>query len=252
MIDPVALWIGPVPVRWYGLAYATGLLLGWHYAQRLARRAGVQSAAVDHLAGAAIIGAVVGGRLGHVLLYQPDVYMVAPWRMLALWQGGMSFHGGIAGVAIGVAWTAWRHELIFLCVADLAAAAAPIGIGLGRLANYVNGEIVGSVTAMPWGVVFPGYGPEPRHPAMLYEAAAEGAVLFAVLAWGVRRGWLATPGRVTAVFLLGYGVARIACESTKATSWRLVWPDWQVTFGMIYSLPLLTCGAALIVRRSKE
>ncbi len=259
-IDPIAIQIGPVAVRWYGLAYAAGFFLGWAYIMRLVARPAlwgttsrISSEAVDDLLTWIIVGVVIGGRLGHVLLYQPSVYLADPIRILWITEGGMAFHGGLLGVAVAILWVARRHGLDKWSLGDLVAAAVPIGIGLGRVANFINAEIVGSVTDVPWAFVFPGWGPEPRHPAMLYEAVLEGLVLFLALAWLVHhRRALAVPGRTTGWFLAGYAAARLFAELFKIMDHRLIVPDLPVTKGMVYSLPMLIAGIWLIAQARRH
>lgn len=225
-------------VRWYAMAYLVGLGLGWWLVQHLMRRPAlwggpppVQPAQVEALLTWIILGVVLGGRLGYVLFYQPGYYLQNPAQILILWHGGMSFHGGFAGVILA-AW-AWarRHGVAPLRLADALALAAPIGLGLGRLANFINAELWGRPTTLPWGVVFPGaaaqdcpgvIGPCARHPSQLYEAGLEGAVLFALLAVLVWRGGLRRPGLVLGVFLAGYGAARIFVEHFRESDMQFI------------------------------
>ena len=200
-IDPVALQIGPIAVRWYGLAYAAGLILGWVYIKRLVANASLwrdnkpamTADDVDELLLWVAAGVVVGGRLGHVLFYEPSYYFENPLQVFAIWRGGMAFHGGLLGSGLAMFLFARRKGLVALSVMDVVAAAVPIGLFFGRMANFVNGEIVGTPTDMPWGMVFPGWGEEPRHPAMLYEAALEGIVLFLIYAFSNPYGF---PGQL--------------------------------------------------------
>jgi len=254
-IDPVALSLGPVSVKWYGLAYVAGLALGWLYIRGLLARPNLwqQDRApfdvdmVDDLFIWVTAGVVIGGRLGHVLFYEPAYYFARPLQVFAVWNGGMSFHGGLAGTALALIAFARRNAVPMLCVMDAVAAAAPIGLLFGRLANFVNGEIVGSVTDLPWGMVFPHWGPEPRHPAMLYEAALEGVALFLVLRYATHRLMvLKTPGFTSGLFLIGYGTFRIFCEVFKIVDYRLFTPTVPITKGMAYSVPVMLLGAAFI------
>jgi len=262
-IDPVAIALGPVAIKWYGLAYIAGLALGWAYIRNLlarpqlwpGSRAPFAVTTVDDLFVWVTLGVVIGGRLGHVLFYDPLYYMAHPLQAFAIWQGGMSFHGGLLGTGAAMALFARRHGVPVLSVMDAVACAAPIGLLFGRLANFVNGEIVGSVTAMPWGMVFPNWGAEPRHPAMLYEAALEGAVLFVILRYATHtRLTLRLPGLTTGLFLVGYGAVRIFCELFKIVDYRLFTPELPITKGMAYSVPLLLLGVlfvALAQRRTR-
>ena len=250
-IDPVALQLGPVAIRWYGLAYAAGLILGWLYIRRLLSDAALWSGGrapmtpddVDELLLWVTGGVILGGRLGHVLFYQSGYYFSNPMEIFAIWQGGMSFHGGLLGTGLAMLLFARRHSISVWPVMDVVSAAVPIGLFFGRVANFINAEVVGSKTDMPWGMVFPGWGAEPRHPAMLYEAALEGTVLFVVLAYLVyRRKAFSMPGLTTGAFLAGYAVFRIFCELFKIVDYRLVHPDYSITKGMVYSVPMLILG----------
>ena len=249
-ISPVALSLGPLEIRWYGLAYAAGLLAGWLYVRALIatprlwanRRPDFPPDFASDLLLWSAVGVIVGGRLGNVLLYEPLYYRQHPLEVLAVWRGGMAFHGGVAGTGFALWALARLRGLPALTLIDLVVAAAPIGLFLGRLANFVNAELWGNVSSMPWAVIFPGAGPLPRHPSQLYEALAEGLFLFLVLRLAVAR-WLmlARPGAVTGLFLLGYGVARIVCEHFREDT------DPQiglglVTSGQMYSLPMVLAG----------
>lgn len=260
-IDPVALQLGPVSIKWYGLAYVAGLLLGWQYMKRLVADAKLWPGGktpfapqlVDDLFIWVAVGVVVGGRLGHVLLYEPAVYLQHPLEILKVWNGGMAFHGGMLGTILAMWLFARRHNVTPLSVMDLVAASVPFGLFFGRLANFVNAEVVGSVTNVPWGMVFPGWGPLPRHPSQIYEAALEGLVLFLILRWLTHsRRALATPGVVGGAFLFGYGAFRSVCELFKYDEYRGLFGDSWLTMGMFYSLPMLIAGGWLILRgRSK-
>lgn len=256
-IDPVAISIGPLSVKWYGLAYMAGLLIGWWYVKRLVTtsrlwrnsKSPLDAVMMDDLLLLVTLGVVVGGRLGHVLFYEPTYYLSNPVEILKIWQGGMAFHGGVVGVTLALwAFSVWRKVSIF-SVADVVTAAVPIGLFFGRTANFINSEVVGTVSNVPWAMAFPGYGPEPRHPAMLYEAFFEGAVLFAILAWLVwKRGALRMPGYTVGAFLLGYGVFRIFCELFKIEEYGLPFPGVPITRGMLYSVPMVLLGAYLMWR----
>ncbi|MDX2259853.1 MAG: prolipoprotein diacylglyceryl transferase [Hyphomicrobiaceae bacterium] len=262
--DPVAIEIGPIAIRWYGLAYAAGLLLGWLYIRRLLATPALwprssppmQPDDVDELLVFVTLGVVVGGRLGHILFYEPAHYLAHPLEVFAIWKGGMAFHGGLVGTAIAMLLYARRRGVSVWPVMDVVAAAVPIGLLFGRLANFVNGEIVGSPTDMPWGMVFPGWGSEPRHPAMLYEAALEGIALFALLRYATHtQGTLKLPGLTTGLFLVGYAAFRIFCELFKFVDYRMLHPDLPVTKGMVYSLPMLLVGIWFVIaarRRAAE
>ena len=250
-IDPVAVEIGPLAIRWYALAYVAGILVGWRYMVVLARRspAGVGPGDVDDFVLWATLGIVLGGRLGYVLFYRPGDYLADPLSAFALWQGGMSFHGGLCGVVLAAVVFAWRRGIPWLALGDLVGAAAPIGLFFGRLANFVNGELYGRPTTAPWGMVFPGAGAAPRHPSQLYEAALEGLVLFAVCAAVVflLRG-LERTGLVGGVFLAGYAVARMMAELFRQPDAHLGFLIGGATMGQLLSLPVLVCGLWLVLR----
>lgn len=250
-INPIALQIGPLAVRWYGLAYAAGLIIGWLYIRQLLEHqrlwknetAPMRPDDADELLVWVAAGVILGGRLGHVLFYNPDFYFANPIEIFAIWKGGMAFHGGLLGTGIAMALFARREGISVWPVMDLVSAAVPIGLFFGRVANFINAEVVGSVTKMPWGMVFPGAGDEPRHPAMLYEAALEGIVLFLTLRYFTHtRLSLRMPGLTTGIFLTGYAVFRIFCELFKIVDYRLVLADYPITKGMVYSVPMLLLG----------
>jgi len=206
------------------------------------------SASIGDLLTYAAIGVVVGGRLGYVLFYNLDFFLAHPAEVVAVWKGGMSFHGGLLGASLGVAIFARRATLKALTVFDLCAAAAPIGLFLGRLANFIKPELWGRPTDVPWAVIFPGAGDLPRHPSQLYEATLEGIVLFILLALIVRAGGLRRPGLVTGVFAVGYGVARIASEFFRQPDPQLGFLFGGATMGMLLSLPLIAVGLVCLVQ----
>ena len=252
-IDPVAVEIGPVAIRWYALAYLAGLVLGWRLARRLAAAAPpvMRPERVDDLLAWMVLGVVVGGRLGYVLFYRPGYYLAHPLEALFIWQGGMAFHGGLAGVAVAVLLFARRHELPVLRVGDVVATVAPIGLFFGRLANFVNGELWGRPTDASWAMVFPA-DPQgaPRHPSQLYEAALEGLLLgLVLLALALRPRVRARPGTLAGVFLLGYGLARCFVELFREPDAHLGFILGPVTMGQMLSLPLVAAGVWLLARR---
>ncbi|TVQ35591.1 MAG: prolipoprotein diacylglyceryl transferase [Geminicoccaceae bacterium] len=250
-IDPVLFEIGPFAIRWYALAYVAGLLLGWQYLRWVVTRPGwtLTPAAIDDLLFYATLGVLIGGRLGFVVFYQPAYYLQNPLEILFVWQGGMAFHGGLVGVVVACLVTARRHGVGPLEVGDAAAIAAPIGIFFGRIANFINAELWGRVTDAPWGMVFPGGGPLPRHPSQLYEAALEGLALFLVLAWLARGRYdAAAAGRLGGVFLVGYGAARFLVEFVREPDPQLGLLLGIVTMGQLLSLPMIALGAWLIAR----
>jgi phosphatidylglycerol:prolipoprotein diacylglycerol transferase len=265
VIDPTLVEIGPISIRWYALAYVVGILIGWWAMRRLAAREGPNGApivppgAVDDFVVWATLGVVLGGRFGYVLFYQPHYYLEHPLAAFALWHGGMSFHGGLVGVVTAIWLFARRRGLSFLTVGDLVTTVTPIGLLLGRMANFVNGELWGRITDVSWGVVFCNdqirslhngtcpAGLQPRHPSQLYEATFEGAVLLAVLLWLVaRRDALKRPGLVAGWFLSGYGVARITAEFFREPDVQLGFLFGGATMGQLLSLPVLACGLYLI------
>ena len=250
-IDPVAIAIGPFQVRWYALAYIAGIVIAWQVARRLATRppAACTPVQMDDFVTWATLGVILGGRLGYVLFYRPDILWTTPWEALYLWHGGMSFHGGAVGVIIAIAWFARRQRLPFLLFADRITSVVPIGLGLGRLANFVNGELWGRVTDVPWGVVFPHAGSAPRHPSQLYQAAMEGVILLAVLQWIIRTPSLrARPGFTSGAFLAGYGVARIVGEFFRQPDAHLGFLFAGATMGQLLSVPMVLVGAWLMLR----
>jgi phosphatidylglycerol:prolipoprotein diacylglycerol transferase len=248
-IDPVLIQIGPFAIRWYALAYIIGLVAGWRYVRRLVQRPGWQLTPldVDDLLLYVTLGVVLGGRLGYVLFYRPGYYLSQPLEALAVWQGGMSFHGGVVGVIAAMWLFARLRKRSFLEVGDAVVCAVPIGLFLGRIANFINGELFGRVTDVPWGIVFPHGGPEPRHPSQLYEAGLEGVVLFVVLAvfaWRLRDP--ATAGRLSGIFLIGYALARSFAELFREPDAHLGFLWGGVTMGQLLSLPMLAVGLALV------
>jgi phosphatidylglycerol---prolipoprotein diacylglyceryl transferase len=253
-IDPVLITIGPVSIRWYALAYIAGLLLGWAYARALVRQKTFWGGAVpldpldiDDLLIYAAMGVILGGRLGYVLFYNPGFYLAHPAEIFTVWKGGMSFHGGLAGTALAIYFLAKRSRISVLTLADVSAAAVPVGLFLGRLANFIKPELWGRPTDVPWAMVFPGAGPFPRHPSQLYEAGLEGFVLFLVLYIAVHLGALRRPGLVAGLFAVGYGIARITCEFFREPDSQLGFLFGGATMGMLLSVPLIAIGIALIV-----
>lgn len=252
-IDPVAFALGPIQIHWYALAYLVGFVGGWVYCARMLKRYGtpspVKPAMLDDLLTWIIVGVILGGRLGYVLFYNSILYLHNPLDIFKLWQGGMSFHGGFAGVLIAVALWARRNKLPFLAVTDVAAIAAPIGIFLGRIANFINGELYGRVTTSPLGVIFPNGGPLPRHPSQLYEAVLEGLVLFIVLlVLALKRDAWARHGLLSGVFLIGYAFSRILVEFLREPDAHIGFLFNTFTMGQLLSLPLLIAGIWIVAR----
>lgn len=251
-IDPVLVEIGPFAIRWYALAYVVGILIGWRYARGLAARgeSPLTPVLLDDFVTWAVLGIVLGGRLGYILFYDIEVYLQNPLQIFALWHGGMSFHGGLIGVILAMILFAWRHKLRFFHLADPVAAATPIGLFLGRLANFVNGELYGRPSDLPWAMVFPRDEAKlPRHPSQLYEAALEGVVLFIVLFIAARYfRVLRRPGMESGLFLLGYGICRIIGEYFRQPDIQLGYLIGGTTMGQLLSLPMVLIGIAFIWR----
>ena len=251
VIDPVAFHIGPLSARWYGIMYAVGFSLAWWLARRRAARPGSGWTAlqVDDLITWAVVGVVLGGRIGYVLFYDLSYYLANPLESLSIWRGGMSFHGGAAGVIL-VAWLYGRKlGKSLLDVGDFVAPLVPPGLLAGRLGNFINGELWGRVTDAPLGMVFPTGGPLPRHPSQLYEAGLEGLLLFVIL-WA----YSARPrarGAVGGLFLLGYGAFRFVVEFFRQPDAQLgfVAFDWM-SMGQVLCLPMIALGLYLLLRRS--
>ncbi len=252
-IDPVAVQIGPLPIRWYALAYIAGLLGGWGYARQLVRddtlwgkvlRPGAQS--LDDLLVYAAVGVVLGGRLAYVVFYNPALFLAHPLEIVAVWKGGMSFHGGLLGAALGVWIFARRHALPVLPVADICSAVVPIGIFLGRIANFIKPELWGRGSDVAWAMVFPNAGPIPRHPSQLYEAALEGVLLFVILWIALRCGALRRPGTIAGMFGVFYGTARIFCEFFREPDPQLGFLFGGATMGMLLSAPLILVGLLIL------
>ena len=250
-IDPVAVEIGPLAIRWYALAYVLGLVGGWRYVRYLAEKRidGLTRQHADDLLLWGTLGVVLGGRLGYVLFYQPGFYLSHPLQIPLIWQGGMSFHGGALGVLVAAVLYARAKRIGILPIADALGAQVPIGLFLGRIANFINGELYGRPSEVPWAMVFPGGGPAPRHPSQLYEAILEGLVLFALLAAAVHVRRLARrPGTVAGLFLVGYGVARIVAELFREPDAFLGFILPGITMGQVLSLPMIVLGLFLILR----
>ena len=256
MIDPVLVEIGPFAIRWYALAYICGLLAGWRYVRHLSALPPtiMSREQVDDLLVWVTLGVILGGRLGYVLLYQPGYYGAHPLEALAVWHGGMSFHGGLIGVLFAGWLFSRRNGLHPLRVGDAVACAAPIGIFLGRLANFVNSELWGRPTDVPWAMVFPNDQQQlPRHPSQLYEAALEGIVLFLLLfALSRSRALRERPGLLGGIFLAGYAVARMTAELFRQPDAFLGFLAGGITMGQVLSVPLLLIGLFLIVRARRR
>lgn len=253
-IDPVLIAIGPIAIRWYALAYLAGILLGWWLLRRItqAKDDAVGQAPVDAMINAGVIGIIAGGRLGYVLFYNLPFYLENPAEIIMVWKGGMAFHGGFLGMLAAIWWVARQHKISVVALGDLIALVAPIGLFFGRIANYINAELYGRTTDMPWGVVFPGGGPQPRHPSQLYEAALEGLLLFAILWLVYRWGGRIRPGLMIGIFFAGYGLARSFVEFFREPDSHIGFLFAGVTMGQLLSLPMVILGGIIIQRTLRQ
>jgi phosphatidylglycerol:prolipoprotein diacylglycerol transferase len=253
-IDPVAVSLGPFVVRWYALAYLVGFFGCWAYASALVRNERLWGdtphptpESIIDLVLYAMIGTVVGGRLGEVIFYEPSYYVAHPLEIFAIWQGGMSFHGGMIGVLLAVGYFAHRFKISFLTIGDIVSTVCPFSIFLVRIGNFINSEIWGRRTDVPWAVVFPDVDSQPRHPSQLYEAASEGLLLLLVLAIFARNGALKRPGLLSGLFLAGYALARTAMEFFREPDAEIEQLGHGLTMGMVLSAPMLAIGIALVI-----
>ena len=261
-IDPVAVQIGPIAIKWYGLAYLAGLLLGWLYIRRLLSQTKLWAAErppflpqkVDDLLIYMVAGVLIGGRLGFVLFYEPSYYLENPLDIFAVWKGGMAFHGGLFGSGVAIWIFSRRNGINPWSTSDLCTATVPIGIFFGRIANFINGELFGRPTDAPWGMVFPearlnypDVEPTARHPSQLYEAVLEGLLLFIVLRILTHYyGALKRPGLVTGTFLVGYALARSTAELFREPHFAHSLNIEPLTVGIAYSIPMLLLGLSVI------
>jgi phosphatidylglycerol:prolipoprotein diacylglycerol transferase len=257
VFNPVAIAIGPIAIRWYALAYICGIVIGWLYARALLKNeklwggpAPISLAQLDDFILWVTIGIILGGRTGYVLFYNPAFFMQHPAEIFILWKGGMSFHGGFMGCVAAVIWFCRANKLPILPLGDITTAVAPIGLLLGRIANFVNSELWGRAADpdLPWAMIFPNGGPEPRHPSQLYEAGLEGIVLFTILAIMIRLGALKRPGLVLGSFVALYGLARITGEMFREPDPQLGFLWGGLTMGMLLSVPMVIAGAIIIMQ----
>lgn len=259
-LDPVALDLGFFQLRWYSLAYIAGIFVGWWYLLKLLDQPGAPMARrhADDLVFYATLGIILGGRVGYILFYQPSI-LLDPIQIFRLWDGGMSFHGGVIGVSIGLLWMARRNGLNWLRVHDYVACCVPFGLLFGRVANFINGELWGKPTDVPWGIVFPrtvASGLDPaRHPSQLYEAALEGLVLLAVLAfmfWRTKARY--EPGKLTGTFLLGYGLSRFVVEFFREPDSQFAGTFFEnvLHMGQVLTLPMIIGGLYLILTAKRR
>ena len=255
--NPIAVAIGPFAIRWYALAYIGGIVIGWLYARSLLKKerlwggpAPMSLVQLDDFILWVTLGIILGGRTGYVLFYNLPFFIEHPAAMFRLWEGGMSFHGGFMGCVVAVMWFASRNGISILSLGDITTAVGPIGLFLGRLANFINGELWGRPAdpSLPWAMIFPTGGDIPRHPSQLYEAGMEGILLFTVLAVMIRLGALKRPGLILGSFILIYGLTRIIGEHFREPDTQLgfLFGGW-LTMGMLLSIPMLIAGAILIV-----
>ena len=241
-IDPIAFSVGPLAVRWYGLMYLAGFAIGWWLGLRRIKQgaAPITRQQLDDLLFLVVLGVILGGRLGYVLFYKPGYYAAHPLEIFAIWQGGMSFHGGLLGVMLAMVFAARRSQVDWLRLMDFIAPLIPPGIAAGRLGNFINAELPGRVTTVPWGMVFPGAGDAPRHPSQLYQFALEGLTLFVLLWW-----FSAKPrprGQVSAMFLLGYGALRFIAEFAREPDAFLGYLALGMTMGQWLCVPMIALG----------
>ncbi|WP_375785224.1 prolipoprotein diacylglyceryl transferase [Bradyrhizobium sp. Pha-3] len=255
VFNPVALALGPIVIRWYALAYIVGIVLGWIYARSLIKKerlwggpAPITLPQLDDFILWVTIGIIVGGRTGYVLFYNLPFFIAHPSEILELWKGGMSFHGGFLGCVAAVMLFARRNNIPILSLGDITTAVAPIGLFLGRLANFINSELWGrhADPGLPWAMIFPNGGPLPRHPSQLYEAGLEGIVLFTALAIMIRMGALKRPGLILGSFITIYGIARIIGEHFREPDPQLGFLWGGLTMGMLLSVPMIIVGAIII------
>jgi phosphatidylglycerol---prolipoprotein diacylglyceryl transferase len=253
--DPVAIAIGPFAIKWYALAYIGGIVLGWIYARSLLKNeklwggpAPISLPQLDDFILWVTLGIILGGRTGYVLFYNLPFFMQHPAEIFELWKGGMSFHGGFMGCVIAVMWFARRNNISILSLGDITTAVGPIGLFLGRIANFVNGELWGRPAdpSLPWAMIFPTGGPLPRHPSQLYEAGLEGILLFTILAVMIRFGALKRPGLILGSFIAIYGLARITGEHFREPDPQLGFLWGGLTMGMILSVPMVIAGGIIM------
>ncbi|HDP24347.1 MAG TPA: prolipoprotein diacylglyceryl transferase [Deltaproteobacteria bacterium] len=252
LIDPVLIQIGPFAVRWYGLMYIIGFVLAYVIMRRVSRLKDYDMSRqeIEDLLAYCVLGLVIGARLGYCLFYNAGFYLANPLKIFAVWEGGMSFHGGLIGLVVTVSIFAYKRKKPFLTLADLGAVAAPPGLFFGRIGNFINAELYGRVTEVPWGMVFPGAGSLPRHPSQLYEAFFEGIVLF-VLLYVIGKK-TRTPGIILSLFLVFYGLMRFCIEFFREPDAQLGFIFFSLTMGQILSLAMVAFGVVLLAHRLKS
>ncbi|HBA87518.1 MAG TPA: prolipoprotein diacylglyceryl transferase [Geobacter sp.] len=251
-IDPVFLRLGPLEFRWYGLMYILGFLAAYYIILTGVKRKGLPLTRDDvaDLIFTAALGVILGGRLGYILFYNFSYYLSHPLKLFAVWEGGMSFHGGLTGAVLASLYYVSKHKLRFYPLADLAFLATPVGLGLGRIGNFINGELYGRVTDVPWGVVFPGGGPLPRHPSQLYEALLEGVLMFVILYTISRK--VKQEGVVVWSFVALYGLFRFMVEYVREPDEQIGYLLGVISMGQMLSLPMLLVGSAMVVHRLRR
>jgi phosphatidylglycerol---prolipoprotein diacylglyceryl transferase len=260
-IDPVLIEFGPFAIRWYALAYIVGILLGWWYAKRLVAATSIwgpaappmKPADIDDFVVYAALGIILGGRIGYVLFYDLPRFAADPAEIVALWHGGMSFHGGFLGTILAMMIFARSRRIPIWSLIDVIAPSVTFGLFLGRLANFINGELFGRVSDVPWAIVFPNGGPEPRHPSELYEAGLEGIVLFAILRILTHRYHkLAQPAFISGAFAAGYGAARTFAEFFREPDIQIGYLAGGLTMGMLLSIPMIVAGIGVMLWASRR
>lgn len=254
-IDPVALQLGPLVIRWYSLAYLAGIVLGWGVLKRLNTQYPIthlSAKALDDIVTYATFGIVLGGRLGYCFLYNPTYYVAHPLEILEVWKGGMSFHGGMLGLVTAIYLLCRKHRITFFALMDRVALVAPIGLFFGRIANFINGELFGRESDVPWAMVFLHGGDMPRHPSQLYQAGLEGVLLGLLMLWAWRCTRLrAYHGKLSGVFLIGYGCARLVGELFREPDAQLGFLVAGTTMGQWLSVPMVLLGTYCLFRRPR-
>jgi phosphatidylglycerol:prolipoprotein diacylglycerol transferase len=244
-IDPILFHIGPVKVHWYGIAYAVGIILGWLYSRYLVRTylPDLSYQYLDNFITWIVVSIVVGGRLGHIIFYDFHHYLQNPIEIFMTWKGGMSFHGALVGCLLGITLYCYKINISFLRFCDICASSCTIGLGLGRIANFINNELYGTVSNVPWAVVFPERGIFPRHPSQIYEAFGEGFLLWLVLHFAWKISVIRNqPGRIAGIFALQYGIVRFLVEYVREPEILHNWCGMVITQGQLLSLPLIVLG----------
>ena len=245
-IDPVAFSLGPIEIRWYGLAYLAGMLLGLFYAKWIVRKfyisntQNITTQNIDEIFFWIVLGIIFGARIGYVVFYDPSLILVNPLNVVAIWKGGMSFHGGALGVILAIFFYARLNKISIFSLGDIVCSVVPIGLFFGRIANFINSELWGTITSKPWGVVFSNAGPLPRHPSQLYEAFFEGILLLVILNTLLRKGFLNNSGFISGVFLSLYALFRIIIERFREPDAHIGYIFEYFTIGTLLSIPMLS------------